>query len=41
MERYYEACYMHSISKPGSSQEKYWKERVAELERVTLFHTKH
>mgnify|MGYP003341074549 FL=1 len=41
LERYYEALHMLQMSKPGTYQERYWKERVAELERVTLFHVKH
>ena len=41
LERYYEALYMLQMSKAGTYQERYWKERVAELERVTLFQVKH
>ena len=41
LEEYYEALYMLQSSKPGTYQERYWKERVAELERVTLFQVKH
>ena len=41
LERYYEALYMWQISKQGTYAERYWKERVSELERVTLFQIKH
>ena len=41
LERYYEALHMWQISKQGTYQERYWKERVAELERVTSFQPKH
>jgi hypothetical protein len=41
LERYYEAFHMLQISKPGSVEERYWKERVAELERVTILQIKH
>jgi len=32
IEQYYEALYMMRISKPGSTQEAYWKARVEDLE---------
>jgi len=41
LEAYYEALHFLQLAKPGTYEERYWKQRVEELERATFFEVKH